>query len=105
MTRHQDLQATVTEILDLLTAHGDVYVVERLREYSDQLERRDPSVAPRLLSEATGGTGSLRDRYLCASNGDRVSDDEREAVNTRLGALVARLAEQARPVRTPDLQS
>jgi hypothetical protein len=105
VSRHEELQATVTEILDLLTAHGDVYVVKRLREYGGRLEKRDPSVIPTLLSEATGSMGSLRDRYLCASNGDRITDTEQEAVNAKLGALVERLAHQARPVRNTDAHS
>ena len=105
MSRHQEIQATVTEILDLLIAHGDIYVVDRLRAYRDRLERQDFSVVPTLRSEATGSMGSLRDRYLCSSNGDRITETEREGVNARLGALVAQLAEQTRPARTPDLRS
>ena len=104
MSRHEELQATVAEILDLLAAHGDTYVVKRLREYQDRLEKRDPGVVRTLLSEATGSMGSLQDRYLCASNGDRITEAERGPVNARLSALVARLAQQARPVRTSDLQ-
>ncbi|MBO9558511.1 MAG: hypothetical protein J7515_07980 [Caulobacter sp.] len=97
MTEHEALQSTVTEILDLLISHGDAYVVERLRAYRDRLEAGDPSVVQSLRSEATGSMGSLRDRYLSASNGDYITATEQEAVNARLGALVERLAEQTRP--------
>jgi nucleoside-diphosphate-sugar epimerase len=96
MSIHDELIATVAEILDLLTAHGDVYVVDRLRDYRDQLERQHFNVVRTLLSEATGSMGSLRDRYLCVDNGDRITEAEQEPVNARLGELVVRLAEQAR---------
>ncbi len=104
MSSREDILETVTAIIDLLTAHGDVYVVKRLRADRDRLERHDPGARRSLLSEATGSMGSLRDRYLSAGNGDRVAEAERENVNTRLGALVALLAQQTQPARTSDLQ-
>ncbi len=91
------LQTTVTEILDLLIAHGDVDVVKRLQAHLARLQAGDEGVIQTLRSEANGSMGSLRDRYLCVSNGDRITEAETTAVNARLTSLVARLAEQTRP--------
>ena len=102
MSSHSEIQVTVTEIMDLLATHGDVYVVDRLRSYRDRLEQQDASVIATLLSEATGSMGSLRDRYLSASNGDCITDADRERVNAQLLALVTLLAEQIRAVRSAD---
>jgi hypothetical protein len=40
--------------------------------------------------------GSLRDRYLCPTNGDHITVTEERAVNIRLTAMVERLEQQAR---------
>jgi hypothetical protein len=100
VTGYEALKATVTEILSLLTTHGDTYVVDRLSADLVLLEAGDQSVIQTLHSEATGSMGSLRDRYLCVENGDRITEFEREAVNARLGALVERLAQQTQPARS-----
>jgi len=105
MTNRDALQATVAEILELLIAHDDTYVVDRLQAYQLKLQAGDESVISTLRYEANGGMGSLRDRYLCAGNGDRITQEEQEAVNTRLGSLVERLAQQTLPASSSDVRA
>jgi hypothetical protein len=96
VSQYEELQTTVAAILDLLIEHGDTYVVDRLRGYTERLQERDQTVVQTLLSEATGSMGSLRDRYLCPTNGDHITVTEERAVNIRLTAMVERLEQQAR---------
>lgn len=96
MTTTRDLEATIVAITDLLERHGDTGLARRLRDGLDRLHRGDHAALRSLLSEATGGTGSLRDRILSPSNGDDIAPGECAEVNTRLHALVETLARQAR---------
>lgn len=105
MSERDALQATLTEILELLIAHGDRYVVDRLQAYRLKLQAGDDGVVNTLRYEANGGMGSLRDRYLCAMNGDRITPEEQESVNARLGELVERLAQQTLPAHNSDARA
>ncbi len=105
MTDREALQATLAEIIDLLVAHGDTYVVDRLQGYQARLQTDGAGVTRTLYAEVSGGSGSLRDRYLCAANGDRIIEAEERTVNARLNSLVERLAQQTRPARLSGLLS
>jgi hypothetical protein len=48
------------------------------------------------LSEATGGMGSLRDRFLSADNGDDIGHDDVGPASQRLGFLVKQIERRAR---------
>lgn len=56
----------------------------------------DASAIVSAVSEATGGSGSLKDRYLCGENGDAIASHEVASVNARLRALVEEVEQLAR---------
>jgi hypothetical protein len=89
------LRVTVAEIVGVLVAHGEKHVSVRLKGDDQRLAASDLTAIQSLLSEATGSMGSLRDRYLSASNGDQISPSNEAAVNARLLALIQRLEHEA----------
>jgi hypothetical protein len=67
-----------------------------MEELGRALDRGDMTAVPSALSEATGGMGSLRDRFLCVENGDDIRPDEVEPTNARLDLLVKEVERRAR---------
>jgi len=86
----------IEDVLQLLLSHGDDATAPRLPALVDRLRHGDPSAIVYTLSEATGGMGSLNDRYLCPENGDRIAPSEVQAVNERLAKLVKSIEARAR---------
>jgi hypothetical protein len=94
--RTERLSRALAETRALLRKHGDTGPAARLKELERKLAAGETSAVEWALSEATGGMGSLRDRFLCAENGDRIDADEVEAVNEKLAGLVRRVEAEAR---------
>ena len=92
----EDLAAAVEEVLQLLLRHGDDATAPRLPALVDRLRRGDRSAIVSTLSEATGGMGSLNDRYLCPENADRIAPSEVQPVNERLATLIKNVEAGAR---------
>lgn len=82
----------------LLVDHGDSATAPRLPALIGRLRSGDKDAIVSALSEATGGMGSLNDRWLSPENGDRISIEEVVAVNDRLSNLVRDIELQARAV-------
>ncbi|MBV9883666.1 MAG: hypothetical protein JO276_11710 [Sphingomonadaceae bacterium] len=80
----------------LLVDHGDRSTAPRLSALEERLRRGDESALASVVSEATGGMGSLNDRWLCRENGDEVEQHETSAVNKRLTKLVRDIEVKAR---------
>jgi len=83
----------------LLRAHGDTSVAERLGDSRHRLAAGDMSAIQSALSESTGSMGSLRDRFLCPENGDRIEQADVSAVNQRLNAVVDGIKHRAEDAR------
>ncbi len=92
----EDLAVAIEDVLQLLLSHGDNATAPRLPALVDRLRDGDQSAIICTLSEATGGMGSLNDRYLCPENGDRIARSEVQAVNERLAKLVRSVEVKAR---------
>ena len=86
----------VDRVRQLLLAYGDDFTVPRLATLSDQLRNGDKTAVVSAVSEATGGMGSLNDRYLHPDNGDKIGAHELDAVNKRLTGLVKNIEVAAR---------
>ena len=78
------LEATV----GLLRKHGDRGTADRLDALLRRVRLDDAGAILAVISEATGGMGSLNDRYLCVENGDAIQAEEVESANERLRQLV-----------------
>ena len=90
------LADTLARTRKLLQQHGDVFTAQRMQELEERLNGGDTSAVVSAISEATGGMGSLNDRYLCVENGDVIEAAEVGVVNARLSALVKEVEQQAR---------
>jgi hypothetical protein len=95
----EDLKNALREARELLLRHGDKYVSARLADLELRLARGDMTAIQSALSEATGSMGSLSDRILYASNGDRIEPWEEPSVNEKLRALVLLVKERADSAR------
>lgn len=80
----------------LLQQHGDRFTAQRLDALEVRLNKGDMTAIVSVVSEATGGMGSLRDRYLCVENGDAIEPQEVAGVNARLDALVDEIEQRGR---------
>ena len=92
----EDLAAAIEDVFELLLSHGDTATAPRLPALVDRLRGGDQSAIISALSEATGGMGSLNDRYLCPENGDGIARSEVQGVNERLAKLVRNVEDKAR---------
>ena len=81
---------------ELLRNYGDEWVSSRLEDLESQLARHDWTAIESAVSEATGGMGSLRDRWLSAANGDDIGRDEEPQVNAKLDALIIEVEQSAK---------
>lgn len=90
------LGETLVEARDLLRKYGDRYVSARLDDLVRRLALPDTTVVQSALSEATGSMGSLKDRWLCAANGDAIRTDEEWSVNRDLDVLVSEIERRSR---------
>lgn len=90
------LARALAETRDLLHRYGDKWTFPRLEDLEKRLRCGDTMAIEMAISEATGGMGALRDRYLAVENGDTIRPDEMEAVNRQLHALVAEIERSAR---------
>jgi len=96
----EDLATAIEDVLKLLLSHSDSATAPRLPALVDRLRGGDQSAIISALSEATGGMGSLNDRYLCPENGDRIAPSEVQVVNERLAKLVGSVEDKARSAAT-----
>ncbi len=94
------LLASIAQVRGLLQQHGDKFVAQRLGALEDRLIRGDTTAITSAVSEATGGMGSLRDRYLCVENGDAIAPQEVAAVNGRLQTLLNEVEQRGRIAAT-----
>lgn len=98
----------VMEALDrvksLLIEHGDVSVSGRLADLGVRLRRDDITALKSIITEATGGMGSLQDRYLTPLNNDTLDEGETLEVNRLLQELIRNLENEARRA-TSELES
>lgn len=92
----------VDRVRQLLLDYGDEFTVSRLSTLSDQLRKGDKTAIVSAVSEATGGMGSLNDRYLHPDNGDKIAAHELHTVNKRLTALVKEIEVSARAAACSD---
>ena len=90
----------VAQARQLLVDYGDRVTATRLAALEEGLRRGDESALASVVSEATGGMGSLNDRWLCRENGDRIEQRETGTVNKRLTELVRNIETKARAVAT-----
>lgn len=79
-----------------LFSYGDLHITSRLVALADDLRARDRNAVVSAISETTGGMGSLRDRYICPENGDKLASEEVEAVNEKLNQLITTVEREAR---------
>jgi len=86
----------VDQVRQLLVTYGDRFTVPRLSTLCDGLRNGDRTAIVSAVSEATGGMGSLNDRYLHPDNGDKIAASELNAVNKRLTDLVKNIEVTAR---------
>ena len=94
----QTVADAVEQARRLLVHHGDQFTARRLYLLEDQLRRGDQTALASIFYEATGGMGSLNDRYLCPENGDKIEQHEIGAVNESLTELVRGIEAKARSV-------
>lgn len=80
----------------LLQQHGDTFTAKRLHELEGRLNRGDTNAIVSALSEATGGMGSLSDRFLSVENGDDIEPHQVAAANAALRALVEEVEQRGR---------
>ena len=90
------LAHALAETSNHLRRYGASSTPDRLTNLQARLDRGDMTAIAGAFSEATGGMGSLNDRYLCAENGDPIRPDETEAVNRELALLVEKVEQSAR---------
>jgi hypothetical protein len=81
---------------ELLRKHGDRYASGRLLGLETRLARGDVSAVEGAISEATGGMGSLRDRWLSLANGDAITREEESQVNATLDSHIKEVERSAR---------
>jgi hypothetical protein len=86
----------IDRVRQLLLDYGDEFTVPRLATLSDRLRNGDKTAIVSAVSEATGGMGSLNDRYLCRENDDKIEPHEVYAVNVRLTSFVKDVETTAR---------
>ncbi|HYI48423.1 MAG TPA: hypothetical protein VEX35_08170 [Allosphingosinicella sp.] len=84
----------------LLQQHGDTFTAQRLHDLEDRLNRGEHAAISPAVSEATGGIGSLNDRFLCVENGDAIEKHEEAKANACLRALVEEVEQRARAAAT-----
>lgn len=89
-------------VCELLQSYGDNFTLPRLLVLVERLRNGDRNAVISVISEATGGMGSLSDRFLCPENGDKITSAEVQAVNEQLDLLVKDLEAKARVVATRD---
>jgi hypothetical protein len=92
----ESVAVALEQVRALLLTYGDRMTAPRLVEVVERLRRGDESAIITAISEATGGMGSLHDRYLCEQNGDAIDAEDVEPVNILLGQLVADIEARAR---------
>jgi hypothetical protein len=92
----EPLVRALSEASDLLRRHGDIRTAARLEHLLGRLAVGDTMGIVGAVSEATGGMGSLRDRYLCVENGDLILGEDTKRVNEQLDALVKEVERSAR---------
>jgi chemotaxis regulatin CheY-phosphate phosphatase CheZ len=90
------LADAIAKVCQLLSQHGDKWVVERMSELEARLMAGDQSAVVSAVSESTGSMGSLRDRFLCPENGDQIEPSDVNAVNERLSGFVREVEARAR---------
>ncbi|MEA3033348.1 MAG: hypothetical protein QOH86_1364 [Sphingomonadales bacterium] len=90
------LAEALREAGELLQKHGDRYTSERIKQAENRLRAGDTSAIVTAFSEATGGMGSLNDRYLCPQNDDAIGLQDVVPVNDRLSRLVREVERRAR---------
>ena len=90
------LLAALAQTQDLLRKHGDKWVAGAIHELEARLARGDWAAIQTAVTEATGGMGSLRDRWISAANGDAIAREDEQAVNARLDALIEEVERTAR---------
>ena len=95
-TEISSLVDALAQTRSLLLKHGDKFTAQRLHELEASLSEGDTSAIGSAVSEATGGMGSLNDRYLCVENGDTIEPHEVAAVNARLQRLVKEVEQRGR---------
>ena len=94
----RSLADALTRTRELLQQHGDTFTVQRLQALENRLTSGDMTAIDLTVLEATGGMGSLNDRYLCIENGDAIQPEEVAAVNARLRTYVDEVEQRARTV-------
>ena len=94
------LADAVANARDLLRKYGDVYVAARLDTLLSRLTAGSTDAIQSALSEATGGMGSLRDRFLCPQNGDAIASSDVGTVNSLLDDHVREIEVCARAAAT-----
>jgi hypothetical protein len=92
----ETLAVAIDRVRQLLLGYGDELTVCRLSTLADRLRSGDTSAVVSAVSEATGGMGSLNDRYLCRENGDKIAAHEVVAANKRLANFVKDVEAAAR---------
>ena len=89
------LRKSLVRVRELLVRHGDEHVAERLSVIERELMSLDTSGIQSIISETTGGMGSLNDLILSSSNGHNMDELPEVAVNDRLRRSVDDLRTQA----------
>ncbi len=95
-TDFEAVAEAVERVRQLLLDYGDEFTAPRLAALSDRIRSGDRTAIVSAVSEATGGMGSLHDRYLHAENGDKIAAHELHTVNNRLTNLVKEMEAAAR---------
>jgi hypothetical protein len=94
-----ELVATLQALRELLTRHGVRYHPATLISYEERLQRNDRTAIASIISDVTGGMGSLNDRIISYSNGDNLDGYPEAAINARLRLRIEQLSDQARAAR------
>jgi hypothetical protein len=93
--RIEALVVSLLHVRNLLVRHGEERVSERLSAIESRLVSHDLSEIQSIISETSGGMGSLNDLILSASNGHDMDGLPEKVINDRLRRSVDGLRTQA----------
>ncbi len=93
---YERVAEAVERVRWFLRSYGDVHTITRLVALADELRAGDRNAVVSAISETTGGMGSLRDRYICPENGDKLASHDVESVNEKLDQLIKVVEHEAR---------
>jgi hypothetical protein len=94
-----DLHALADAVVaarEVLENHGEKYIAQSLLALEHRLRKGDTTAIMSAFTESTGSMGSLNDRVLSASNGDKIASEDEPSVNAQLRNLVRELERKAR---------